>query len=286
MERSSPVLIDRAQIYVRAGDGGNGSMSFRREKSAPKGGPDGGDGGRGGDVVLKVASNVTSLTGSTTRSSLPGTVAATEAPKDGKSAPRLVISGSASAPLSGTTIRGDHCRPDRGRRNLHVAGDRRAWKRPFQDVDYRRRVSRNWASRAKSAGCVWNCSRLPTPGLSGCRTLESRLCSRPRPAPRRRSQTIHSPRWSRISEWCRSAAAAAPPMSWRIFLGWIEGAGVDGTGLGHDFLRHISRTAVLIHARCLGRTRRLRPDGRFRDDQQPNCAHTTRNLPGARCWWP
>jgi GTP-binding protein len=55
------VLIDRARIYVKAGDGGNGSMSFRREKFVPKGGPDGGDGGRGGDVRLRVRPNLTSL---------------------------------------------------------------------------------------------------------------------------------------------------------------------------------------------------------------------------------
>jgi len=55
------VLIDRARIYVKAGDGGNGSMSFRREKFVPKGGPDGGDGGRGGDVKLRVKPNLTSL---------------------------------------------------------------------------------------------------------------------------------------------------------------------------------------------------------------------------------
>jgi len=45
-------FIDEAQILVKAGDGGNGCVSFRREKFIPKGGPDGGNGGRGGDVVI------------------------------------------------------------------------------------------------------------------------------------------------------------------------------------------------------------------------------------------
>jgi GTPase len=55
------VLIDRARIWVKAGDGGNGSASFRREKYVPRGGPDGGDGGRGGTVYLRAKPNLTSL---------------------------------------------------------------------------------------------------------------------------------------------------------------------------------------------------------------------------------
>jgi GTPase len=54
-------MIDYAKIAVRAGDGGNGKVSFRREKHAPKGGPDGGDGGHGGSVYLMVDKDLNTL---------------------------------------------------------------------------------------------------------------------------------------------------------------------------------------------------------------------------------
>lgn len=54
-------FIDEANIYVKAGDGGNGLVSFRREKFIPKGGPDGGDGGHGGDVCFKATYNLNTL---------------------------------------------------------------------------------------------------------------------------------------------------------------------------------------------------------------------------------
>ena len=46
------MFVDEAEIFVKAGDGGKGCVSFRREKYVPKGGPDGGDGGDGGSVVF------------------------------------------------------------------------------------------------------------------------------------------------------------------------------------------------------------------------------------------
>ena len=54
-------FIDQVKVYVRAGDGGSGCVSFRREKFVPKGGPDGGDGGDGGDVIIRASRRLGSL---------------------------------------------------------------------------------------------------------------------------------------------------------------------------------------------------------------------------------
>ena len=55
------MFIDRAKIFIKSGDGGNGVVSFRREKFVPKGGPNGGDGGKGGDIIFKASAQLTTL---------------------------------------------------------------------------------------------------------------------------------------------------------------------------------------------------------------------------------
>src|SRR5215216_6327222 len=55
------MFVDRVKVFAQAGTGGRGSVSFRREKFVPKGGPDGGDGGRGGNVILRADRHVDNL---------------------------------------------------------------------------------------------------------------------------------------------------------------------------------------------------------------------------------
>ena len=55
------MFIDRVKIRVKAGQGGNGCVSFRREKNVPRGGPDGGDGGRGGNVIAQAHEHLNTL---------------------------------------------------------------------------------------------------------------------------------------------------------------------------------------------------------------------------------
>ena len=55
------MIVDKVKISIKAGDGGNGAVSFRREKYIPRGGPDGGDGGRGGDIIFEVNSGLNTL---------------------------------------------------------------------------------------------------------------------------------------------------------------------------------------------------------------------------------
>lgn len=55
------MFVDQVKIYVKAGKGGNGALSFRREKFVPRGGPDGGDGGNGGDIILTASTRLSTL---------------------------------------------------------------------------------------------------------------------------------------------------------------------------------------------------------------------------------
>src|SRR5688572_2394506 len=61
MAQGALSFVDRVVLYVKGGNGGDGCLSFRREKYVPKGGPDGGDGGDGGDVIVRAVAGADSL---------------------------------------------------------------------------------------------------------------------------------------------------------------------------------------------------------------------------------
>ena len=55
------MFIDKVKIFIKSGNGGDGAITFRREKYVPLGGPDGGDGGKGGSIIFKVDTGITTL---------------------------------------------------------------------------------------------------------------------------------------------------------------------------------------------------------------------------------
>ena len=87
------MFIDRVELRVKSGNGGNGCVSFRRERYVPRGGPDGGDGGRGGDVVIRVQSQMRTLLDLRYRREYAAKkgMSGEGARKTGKSSPPVVI---------------------------------------------------------------------------------------------------------------------------------------------------------------------------------------------------
>lgn len=244
------MLIDRARIYVRAGTGGNGSASFRREKFAPKGGPDGGDGGRGGNVVLRVRRNLNSLVafqynerfeaqdgGNGAASNMHG--------KNGKSAyidvpPGTVVYDDATGEsIADLTDDGEEIIVARGGKgglgNVHFKTSTHQAPRIAElgepgDEGWLRMELRLIAD----VGLVG----LPNAGKS---TLLAST-SRAKPKIADYPFTTLEPNLGVVvigGKDGQSFVMADVP-------GLIEGAS-EGIGLGHEFLRHITRTKALIH---------------------------------------
>ncbi|MGE3798850.1 MAG: GTPase ObgE [Thermomicrobiales bacterium] len=244
------MLIDRAKIYVRAGSGGNGALSFRREKYVPRGGPDGGDGGRGGDVKLHVADNITSLIEFQynqkfiARSGNPGA----SRQKHGRSAKPLIIrvppgtmvwdedSGLLVADL---TEPGEEVLIARGGRgglgnSRFKTSTRQAPRIAELGEPGEERHLRLELRLIADVGLVG----LPNAGKS---TLLA-AATRAQPKIADYPFTTLEPNLGVVQIGGRAGQAyvmADVP-------GLIEGA-AEGSGLGHEFLRHVSRTRLLIH---------------------------------------
>jgi len=239
------VLHDRARIEVRAGAGGNGCLSFRREAHVPKGGPDGGDGGRGGDVVLRCDDNLRDLQSFRRRAHFRA-----ERGGHGQGAQRH---GADGEPLVISVPPGTQVRRWDGTRYDLV--------RPGQAVTLARGgAGGRGNTRFKSA--VRQAPRLAERGLpgeegavelhlklladvglvglpnAGKSSLLSRM-TRAQPKVAAYPFTTLEPVLGTLEADERQLVLADIP-------GLIEGASA-GAGLGHDFLAHVERTRLLVH---------------------------------------
>jgi GTPase len=239
------MLADRARIEVRAGAGGNGCLSFRREAHVPKGGPDGGDGGRGGDVILRVDDSMRDLQ---TFKRAPHFRA--DRGRHGEGAQRH---GAAGAPLVVAVPPGTQVERWDGTRYDLV--------RPGQEATIARggsggRGNKQFASATRQAprlaerglpgeeGTVQlHLKLLADVGLvglpnAGKSSLLSRL-TRAQPKVAAYPFTTLEPVLGTLESEDRQLVIADIP-------GLIEGASA-GAGLGHDFLAHVERTRLLVH---------------------------------------
>jgi GTP-binding protein len=241
------VLYDRARIFIQAGGGGDGVVSFRREAHVPKGGPDGGDGGRGGDVVLVVDPSLRDL--QPFRRGRAHFKAARGGHGEGSGR-----HGASVEPLEirvppGTTV----IDPDReGRWDLTVPGQRVVVARGGLGGKGNSRFKSSvrqtprFAERGLPGEERWielKLRLLADAGLiglpnAGKSSLLGRL-TRAQPKVADYPFTTLEPVLGTIESGERQVVVADIP-------GLIEGAS-DGAGLGHEFLAHVERTRLLIH---------------------------------------
>jgi len=241
------MFIDRVEITVRSGKGGDGCVSFRREKYVPRGGPDGGDGGGGGDVIVRVDPHMRTLLDLRHRRVYAAGAgrAGSGARKTGRSAPPVVIAvppGTVIEDIDGgvqiadLTGAGDEIVAARG-----GAGGKGNWQfRTSTDQAPRRatpgepgqeRRLRLTLKLIADAGLVG----LPNAGKSTFLRAVSR--AEPIVAPYPFSTTSPTLGIVRVDEAASFCMVDIP--------GLIEGAH-EGKGLGLEFLRHVERCRVLL----------------------------------------
>ncbi|MBE6552408.1 MAG: GTPase ObgE [Ruminococcaceae bacterium] len=241
------MFTDKSDIYIKAGNGGNGCVSFHREKYVAKGGPDGGDGGKGGSVIFVVDSGENTLIRFKYKHKFVAANGEDGKPEKfhGKNAPDLVI------PVPPGTLIKDKATGkiifDMGKDKTFVAakGGRGGWGN-VHFATPTRQIPR-FAKSGTPGGereLTLELKMLADVGLVGFpnvgkSTLLS-VCSYAKPKIANYHFTTLSPMLGVVTpKYGRSFVMSDIP-------GLIEGAS-DGAGLGLDFLRHIDRCRLLIH---------------------------------------
>ncbi len=241
-------FIDRSKISVRAGDGGNGKSSFRREKFVPKGGPDGGDGGKGGDIVLEVDANINTLLNfKFNRRFTASNGGAGDVKKQfGRGADDCVIKVPQGTLVKDATtgeVLADLT--ELGQRAIVAKGGRGGrGNAKFKSSSRRAPTFAEFGEPGESRELLLELKLLADVGLVGYPSVgKSSLIaavSSARPEIADYHFTTLVPVLGVVSlGYEKSFVMADIP-------GLIEGA-ADGVGLGHDFLRHIERTKLILH---------------------------------------
>jgi GTP-binding protein len=240
-------FVDKVTVTAIAGDGGNGKLSFRHERTVSKGGPDGGDGGNGGNVVLKASRNQNTLSAFRYQKELkadPGQ-AGSNSRKHGRSAKDMIVSvpiGTIATNTEGV-VAADLVVDEQ---QAIVAKGGRGGFGNAHFVSSRRQAP-NFAEKGEpgeSLELVLELKMIADVGLvglpnAGKSTLLSKL-SNARPEIANYPFTTLTPNLGVVDVDANSSLLFAD------IPGLIEGA-AEGKGLGHDFLRHIERTAVILH---------------------------------------
>ena len=242
------MFIDRARIFVQSGKGGDGMSSFRHEKFVPKGGPNGGDGGQGGNVVLVADRNVNTLVDFRFRRLFKAKPGGKDegCNKYGRNAEDLLITG----PL-GTIVKDEESGQvmadlSRDGQQAIVAKGGRGGRGNWH---FRTSANRTptFAERGEPGEERWlrlELKVLADVGLLGYPSVGKSSILRKVSAAQPEVAAYHFTTLNPILGVVdlpdhRSFVMADIP-------GLIDGAS-EGVGLGHDFLRHIERTKILIH---------------------------------------
>lgn len=242
------MFIDKTKIFVKSGDGGNGAVSFRREKYIPLGGPDGGDGGDGGDVILVADPNMTTLLDFTYKRKYKAEVGQSGSGSKcyGKDGEDLYI----KVPM-GTVIK--EAESGKVMADLSHANDKfvvaKGGKGGKGNVKFctPTRQAPNFAEPGmpgEEFNIVLELKLLADVGLLGFpnvgKSTMLSMVSNARPKIANYHFTTLSPNLGVVG------LSGIEPFVIADIPGIIEGA-AEGVGLGLDFLRHIERTRLLIH---------------------------------------